>query len=167
MSSIDYDLLRGEAGGEPPAGLYDAYLMRAALVTTDKGTSLVAEWQTLSGTGYYWTAWFGFTPQRMQFTQEFLDGVGIDRHTLTDDERFEQELSQIQGSVYQVRVESKNGYLNTFVLDSAQVQQQLSDIPADVSDLPSSAPPPGPAPTPVGAGVGAQQALPADDDIPF
>lgn len=166
MTSIDYDALRGQSGGDPLDGIHEAYLMRAALVDTSQGSRLVTEWQTFNEPRYYWTTWFGFEGNRLQFTQEFLDALGIDRATLMNDDAFESELSKVQGTVYQVRTEAGAAWINTYVEDAAQVAAQ-TDLPIDTADLPPTPPPPG-APTPAGVGAGTQNQSPADDDdIPF
>lgn len=148
-SDIDYGLLRSNDGGEPPEGMHEPYLARAALVETDKGTLLVSEWQVPGS--YYWTAWHGFAPDRIRFTQEYLDGLGVDRSTITDDEEFERALSEVIGTVFRVRTErSKGGYLNTYVEAAAEPDIPLPDFEEG---------------QPAGVGAGVQQA--SDDDIPF
>src|SRR5881409_359570 len=49
--------LGGQSGGEPADGTHNAYLLRAALVETSKGSALVTEWQTMDEPRYYWTTW--------------------------------------------------------------------------------------------------------------
>lgn len=164
MSPIDYDALRGNAGGEPPDGLHNAYLMSARHVETSKGDRIVTDWQTFEDPRYYWTTWFNFDAG-LKYTQEFLDALGADRSSITDDDILELELSKVTGLRYQVRTEAGAAWVNTTVEDvwSPEVEQRQADIPADVSDLPAGPPPGAGAPAPVG--VGAQQSL--DDDIPF
>jgi hypothetical protein len=148
--------------------LHDAYLMRARLQTGSRDF-IVTEWQV---GGFYWESLNGFEGARMRFTQDLLDGLGIDRRTLTDDDRLEAALAACQGSRYRVRVERNGSFVNTYVEGDA-MQAQLGDIPADTSGLPPvSAGPAQAAPPPQMALTGAGNAPPpaADDDlddIPF
>lgn len=152
MTNINYDLLRGESGGEPPDGIHQAYLARAALVETSKGDALVTEWQTVGDSPYYWTTWFSFEGRRMGFTQDFLDSVGIGRANLTDDDALEAALHAITGNRFQVRTQAGAAWINTYVEDSPQQQLVEPDVPIDAVE---------PTPEPVAA------AAAADDDIPF
>jgi hypothetical protein len=161
MSDIDYGLLAGNAGGEPTDGIYAAMLVRLELVHTQSGSRLVSEWQVSTGTPYYWTTWFGFAANRIGVTQDFLDGLGVDRSKVTDDESFEMALHQVVGRLYEVRTESWSGGVNTFieaVVDASAARAPIEDELAPVtSGLPDVTP----------AAVG-QSALPIDDDdIPF
>lgn len=157
MTDIDYDALRGETGGDPPDGMHDASLVRAAIVETQNGTRLVTEWQISHPTPYYWTAWHGFDGQRLNWTQEYLDGLGVDRATITDDDALTEQLENVTGIVYEVRVQSKNGFLNTYVEGPAAARQESLDLPIATDDLP-----------PAGvASAAAPTTDPADDDIPF
>jgi hypothetical protein len=160
MTQINYDLLRGGSGGEPPDGLHTANLVVAKLLELPSGDRLVTEWQSSNGREpYYWTTWHGFEGNRINITQEFLDGLGVERSAITDDAAFEQALERVQGVTYEVRTSAWSGGINTFVEDvrvPAGVQDELG---TDASDLPASAPPQS----------GGQPAPPvtADDDIPF
>lgn len=158
MSTIDYDALRGETGGDPPDGIHEVWLARAALVSTRKGPALVTEWQTVGDPPYYWSTWFGFEPNRMQFTQAFLDSVHIDRAKVTDDDAFEEELHRITGQQFRVRTKAGASWVNTDVLDA----NLLDDLPVDTSDLPAPQAPPTER-----AGVGVQGKLDDDNTIPF
>jgi hypothetical protein len=160
MTTIDYDALRGASGGEPLDGIHTAYLMRAELVETAKGPALVSEWQTMREPRYYWTTWFGFEGTRLKFTQEFLDSLGVDRAHITDDELFENALRGVVGTEYQVRTEAGGSWVNTYVIDKAEVQRSM-DAPIDTSGLPQQTEMVGR--EPVAAGIG----VPDDDDIPF
>lgn len=154
MTSIDYNLLSGQSGGDPEDGIHTARLLRAALVETSRGTSLVTEWQTLQDPLYYWTTWFGFEANRISFTQEFLDAVGIDRSKMTDDGAFEMALSEVEGNTYEVRTQAGASWVNTYVQEPV-----TPDVPIDTGGLPE------PTSEPVMAGGGSTDA--ADDDIPF
>jgi hypothetical protein len=163
MSDIDYGLLAGNAGGEPTDGIYAAMLVRLELVHTQSGSRLVSEWQVSAGTPYYWTTWFGFAANRIGVTQDFLDGLGVDRSRITDDESFELALHQVVGRMYEVRTESWSGGVNTFIESvvgsagsSARPPSMDDDLAPDTRGLPDLTP----------ASVG-QAALPDDDDIPF
>jgi hypothetical protein len=165
MTDIDYSALRSALGGDPPDGMHQATLVRAAIVETSGGSRLVTEWQTVTGTPYYWTVWHGFEGPRLQWTQEYLDGLGLDRSKITSDEAFDVELENARGVDYDVRVETRNGYLNTYVEGPAANVQERLDLPIASDDLP-----PAPAAEPAPAAVGASTAAssdPADDDIPF
>jgi hypothetical protein len=154
MSDIDYDALRGGDGGLPEDGLHRAYLARAALAETSRGSMLVTEWQTTTNPPSYWQTWFGFNGQRLRFTQELLDALGIDRGKLMDDDALQAALDSVQGTVYQIRTERwGDSGVNTYVLDST-AQAQLTDVPIETEDLPV-------------AGVAASAAAAEDDDIPF
>jgi hypothetical protein len=168
MTSIDYSLLGGNgAGGDPPEGLHTAYLAVAKLLELPSGDRLVTEWQVPGS--YYWTSWHGFEPNRISVTQEYLDGLGIDRKTITDDDAFENALASVQGQTYSVRTAAWSGGINTFVEDALGSSQARSgalsgasaqasadvDVPIDASGLP--APPE----------QGAQVVLPDIDDVPF
>ena len=157
-SDINYALLAGGEGGEPPDGTHTALLVVAKLLDLPNGSKLVTEWQSVNGAApYYWSTWHGFAPTRIAITQEFLDGLGIDRKTITDDVAFEAALDNVQGVTYRVSTSAWSGGTNTFIEDvsvPASVAAQRSvDVPIDDADLVTT-----PAP-----------ALPdiPDDDIPF
>lgn len=158
----DYDALRGETGGLPPDGLHDAWLDRAALVDTRNGEMLVTEWRSTGDPLYMWSTWFGFEGQRLSFTLDFLDSLGIDRSGLADvnGKRLEDALDDRLGTVYAVRTAQwgNGGGVNVTIEDSAQ---QTLDVAASevTEDLPVDAPGD---PVEVGAGTD-----PDDDDIPF
>jgi hypothetical protein len=158
MSPIDYDALRGSAGGEPPDGIHKALLMVAKLVETGSGsTMLVTEWQVGGLTPYYWTTWFGFEGARMGFTQEFLDSLGVDRSQITDDDAFGMALLHVQGETFAVRTSAWSGGINTYVEEAPDTSQtSLDDAPIDTAGLPEVS-----TAEPVAAGAG------VDDDIPF
>jgi hypothetical protein len=154
MTTIDYQALRGEVGGDPAEGTYLAYLARASLVETKNGsTMLVTEWQTMDPP-HYWTAWFGFDGKRLPHTQELLDGLGIDRQTVTDDDAFEVALQGAEGRKYTVQITAWSGGVNT-VVQSAAVPAYESDAPVDTEGLP-------PAQEPAAA-----LQFGGDNDIPF
>jgi hypothetical protein len=155
MTGIDYDALRGQSGGEPPDGLHTAYLMRAELVETSRGDRMVTEWQTMSEPRYYWTTWFGFDGQRLSFTQEFLDALGVDRNRITDDALLEQALSNCVGLEYEVRTDAGASWVNTYVEGAVS-----PDVPIDTTGLGQATPAPQ---EPVTVPAGAV----SDEDIPF
>ena len=137
MTNINYDLLRGERGGEPPDGIHAAYLAAARLVETDKGDALVTEWQTVGDEPYYWTTWFGFAANRIAFTQEFLESVGIKYADISDDDAMEAALAVITGNRFQVRTKAGAAWINTFVQGPqlGQQQQLEPDVPVDTAGL--------------------------------
>lgn len=175
MSSINYSLLGGDASESTPTdGIYAAYLMAARLQTSANGDFLVTEWQAGS---YWWETLFGFTSRRMSITQEFLDGLGVDRSHITDDDAFRLAIAKAAGQVYNVRVEVNGNFVNTYIESpgpqpspppaaGGRGQEALaglasnrsfdSDIPAADEDLPDA----------VGVGAAAPHE-PEDDDIPF
>jgi hypothetical protein len=163
---IDYDALRGATGGPPPDGEHDAYLDRAALVDTRNGSMLVTEWKTRGEEFYAWTTWFGFEGQRMGFTQDFLDQLGIDRSTLTSDDALTDALEARVGLLYRCATEAwgSAGGINVEVLGEAG-QQRLdsrADAPIDTGGLgPTEYERVGAEHVEVGAGAA------DDDDIPF
>jgi hypothetical protein len=174
MSDIDYDLLSGSAGGDPPEGWKGpAKLIRAA--RAGNPTALVTEWSSAGGDPpYYWTTWFGFSATRIAVTQELLDALGVDRAKIVAgrsqeerDEALDSELYFAVDKVYDVRVDHWAKGVNTYVdgrsiepraIAAPPAQTTLGDeIPVDGEDLP-----------PVEVGVGATAASePDDDDIPF
>lgn len=161
MSQINYDLLGGGTGGDPPEGIYEAYLCVAKIVETSKGDALVTEWQVNNPGPYYWTAWHGFEANRINITQDYLDGLGVDRAAAfrgdtqeQRDEAFGAALEACQGHHYQVRITTWSGGVNTFIDHEVVIGVPVSDIPADTADLPEP------------AAVGAVAAIP-DDDVPF
>lgn len=168
--SIDYDQLSPDTPDptEPPAGIHDALLQRASLVDTSNGQSIVTEW---TAERWWWTAWFGFEPNRLRWTIEFLDAVGLDRRAIAnarDDTVFQQMLDGIVGDTFRVQIERKGKYTNTYVLTpltSRQQQLEETDVPIDVGGLPE---PVAAAREPQTAAVGAAASAPVDDeDIPF
>jgi hypothetical protein len=165
MSEINYGALRGEVETAPPAGMYDAYLIRARL-QTGRQDFVVTEWQA---DRFYWETLYGFTASRMQFTQDALDGLKVDRSKLTSDDDLEAQLADASGHVYRVRVERNGAFVNTYIEGGTSPEP---DVPVDTSGLPevSASPPPSPPPQPAlaGAGTGPPSATPDDDDdIPF
>ena len=176
MSGINYAQLAG--GGEsaqPPNGMHRAFLMRARLQTGAQDF-VVTEWQAGA---YWWETLYGFTASRIGFTQDALDGLGIDRAKITDDDALEAALYAAQGAEYRVRVEQNGRFTNTYIEGAASVGQPSfdSDIPADTTGLPDASEPPpsglfvtdGPRQTALaGAGAGPPTAPDDDlDDIPF
>lgn len=154
---IDFEALRGEVGGDPPDGVYNATLQRAKLVDTRNGEMLVTEWQVDDPGPYYWTAWHGFEPNRMSWTQEYLDGLGVDRGKLTDEDELTDALNAVLGERFELRTEVKSGFLNTYVEGPATgsgTQTSLDDVPIDAADFEPARVADGPPD-------------PDDDDIPF
>lgn len=123
MSSINYGALAGGESTQPPNGMHRAYLMRARLQTGAQDF-IVTEWQAGP---YWWETLYGFTPQRLQFTQDALDGLGIDRAKITDDDALEDALALAQGSEYRVRVEVNGRFTNTYVEGAAVAGQPSFD----------------------------------------
>jgi hypothetical protein len=165
MSSINYGALRGESETAPPAGMYDAFLVRARL-QTGRADFIVTEWQA---DRFYWETLYGFTTSRMQFTQDALDGLKVDRSTLTSDDDLEAQLADAAGHVYRVRVERNGIFVNTYIEGSAHAVEP--DVPVDASDLPdvvarTLAPPPMTQPALTGAGPPSTPVA-EEDDIPF
>jgi hypothetical protein len=135
---IDYEALRGGVTtGVPDNGSHTARLERAARLELDKGPSLVTEW---SENGLWWTSWNRFNAQAMPYTQQLLDGLGVDRSTLMDDDKFDAALAEVQGMLYLVHTDAKQGdkgdmwFINTYV-DGRAVPAQI-DMPVDTKDLP-------------------------------
>jgi hypothetical protein len=145
VSDIDYNALGSGGGGEPPDGVYRATLIRAKLVETANGWRMVTEWQVGGLTPYYWATWFGFEGPRMAFTQEFLDGLGIDRAQITDDVAFEAALDDACGRDYTVRTSAWSGGINVYPEAAVEnPQTSLDDVPIDTDGLPEvSQPTPG------------------------
>jgi hypothetical protein len=139
---------------EPPPGIFDAILQRADVVETNSGSAIVTEWTAASaGSSYWWTAWFGFDTNRLKFTIDFLDAVGLDRRRIAQeasDEALKQMLSGIVGDTYRVKIERKGAYTNTYVLAELNSRQQTleveqpvgPDAPIDTRELPEPVPVP-------------------------
>lgn len=136
--TVDYEALRGGVTtGVPENGSHTARLERAKLWEGDRGSQLITEW---SENGLWWTSWNRFDAQGMQFTQELLDGLGIDRSKITDDDEFEAALNEVEGILYLVRTTAKEGsqsgkwFINTYC-DGPAVPEQM-DMPVDTEGLP-------------------------------
>lgn len=137
---VDYEALRsGASTGVPEDGAHTARLERARLYEGEKGSQLITEW---SESGLWWTSWNRFDGQGMPFTQALLDGLGVDRSTLTDDDAFEDALAQAQGALYLVTTSAKQGnqgdrwFINTYVDGKAvPVQSELGEV---VEELPAA-----------------------------
>jgi hypothetical protein len=167
--SVDYDRLRGEGGDvadHPPDGLHVARLERAVLQDTKRGMQVLTEWSDPNN--LMWTSWNRFDADQfgMPKTQKLLDGLGVDRSQLTDDDALSQALADVEGGTYQVRTESRQGnqgdkwFTDTFIEQPIVGRQQsLTDIPADTTGLREPAPQGGKAKS------GASDF--DDDDIPF
>ena len=159
MSSINYAALAG-GGTEPPEGMHDAYLIRARLQIGQRDF-VVTEWQAGP---FYWETLFGFEGQRMQFTQDALDGLGIDRSTVTNDDELEAELARVQGSQFRVRVTRNGRFVNTDIVGAATRPAQTPPAQTDIP-LPDVSAPPEPAQASL---VGPNGASDDDlEDIPF
>ena len=132
MSDINFDLLRGSEVGLPPDGIHTADLIVAKVVDLESGSKLVTEWGNPE-TNYYWTSWNAFAANRIVFTQELLDGLGVDRAKITDDSELAVELERVQGQTYQVRTSAWSGGINTYIEGR---QQSLDDLGTDTEGLP-------------------------------
>lgn len=166
MSPVDYDALAGNAGsGVPADGTHTARLERAALLETDNGSRLITEW---SANGTWWESWNRFDGRGMSFTQDLLDGLGVDRSKVTNDDEMGDELSHAEGDTYRVRTESKRGSQGDRWFTSTYIEARVeggtpppprpepeSDAPADTAGLPAP-----------GASAPANDLF-GDDDIPF
>ena len=162
---INYEALRtGSLNVEnPDDGQHTARLERAALVSTSNGERLVTEWIDMQGPAQ-WTSWNRFDEMGLSYTNELLDGLGVDRTILTDDDSFTAELDRVTGTVYDIRTASQLGsrgdgrvFVTTYVNGRNEgVQEALDvDVPVDRSDLQ----PPG--------GSAASKVSHNTDDIPF
>jgi hypothetical protein len=146
---IDYEALRpGAKAGMPEDGSYTARLEKATLNDYDQ---LVTEW---SADELWWESRNRFEGQSLQFTNEFLDGLGVDRSLIADmadDDHFRRMLAEVQGNSYHVRVVVNHGQSRTFYntyVDGPVVSPQ-SELGED--------------PVAVEAAAGGGQ----DDDVPF
>jgi hypothetical protein len=165
-SDINYDLLGGQAGGEPSEGTYQATLIRAQVIDTSKGSSLITEWSTSENPAYYWSTWFGFSANRITVTNEFLDAIGVDRASImrggTQDERDEELTRQLwtaTNQAYTVEVTKWSGGVNTKVVAAPAPDVSIDQTAMWEAPIQSGGPP-----APVGAGAGGRS---EDDDIPF
>jgi hypothetical protein len=116
---------------------------------------LVTEWKTRGEDFYAWTTWFGFEGQRMAFTQDFLDQLGVDRSSITDDDALTDALEARIGLLYRCATSAwgSGGGINVELLGRAGQQRLTADVPIDESDVVRETVPP--------------SGDPADDDIPF
>lgn len=140
---IDFDALRGERGSQqvPDDGLHTARLERIVIHESDRGESLITEWS--DDQNVQWTSWNRFDASGLPYTQDLLDGLGVDRRKLTD-ENLADALARCEGSTYQVRTSSKRGsqgdrwFINTYIEQPLSRPDATlgSDIPADTSGLP-------------------------------
>jgi hypothetical protein len=171
--AVDYGKLRGEGGAvadHPADGLHIARLERAVLQDTKRGQQVLTEWSDPDNV--MWTSWNRFDPDQfgMPRTQKLLDGLGVDRAKLTDDDALSQALADVEGGTYQVRTQSRKAerrlgdeadkwFTDTFVEQTVSGRQQaLTDIPADTTGLRE----------PAAQGATAKPASDFDDDdIPF
>jgi hypothetical protein len=146
--SIDYAALASRSGGVPEDGLHTARLDRAHLHNSDKGSQLITEWQEVGvDVPCFWTSWNRFDSSGLTFTQDFLDGLGVDRSTITDDDEFTDALIAVEHRVYEVTTKSNRGrdgdrwFTSTYVEGpgdtprDAPAQQVLTDVPIDASDM--------------------------------
>jgi len=163
---IDFAALRGEddaaTAGVPTDGDHAARLERAVLHDGDRGTQLITEWS--DERNLMWTSWNRFDGQGLKYTQELLDGLGVDRQSVMDDAQLAQELAAVEGRHYRVRTQSKQGrngdrwFTNTYV-DGPAVPVE-PDVPVDTRGLPAESPA-------VTTADYAAQDLFGDEDIPF
>ena len=141
--AIDYEALRGDSAGGvvPDDGTHTARLERAVLRDTANGERLITDWSSEECS--LWTSWNRFDPQGLPYTQQLLDGLGIDRKKITADDELSEALERVEGATFQVRTESRQGsqgdrwFTSTYIEQViAGRQEQLSDIPADTAGLP-------------------------------
>lgn len=160
---VNFAALRGDApaADHPADGLHVARLERAQLYDGDRGAQLITEWSDENN--LMWTSWNRFDGPGLKYTQDLLDGLGIDRSQVTE-ETFGRELARAEGGTYQVRTKSREGrdkwFTDTYVEQPLEGRaQRSSEIPADTRGLPDEerAVAPG----------GAAADLFGDDDIPF
>jgi hypothetical protein len=171
MSSIDFDALKGASTrGVPEDGLHIARLERISFYEGDKGTQLITEWSNEANVT--WTSWNRFDETGLSFTQELLDGLGVDRSKWNPDE-FQDEVEKAVGGTYQVRTDSRRGrqgdkwFTNTYIEQAiagrqermatgsgAAPRQPEPDVPIDTQGLPER-------------GNAPDADLFGDDDIPF
>lgn len=136
---IDYEALRGGVvTGVPDNGSHTARLERAKLWEGDKGSQLITEWS--NDKNVMWTSWNRFDANGLPYTQDLLDGLGIDRSKITDDDKLEAALNEAEGRMYSVRTDSKQGsqgdrwFINTYVDGPAVAEQP--ELPVDAEGLP-------------------------------
>ena len=151
--TIDFDKLRGDksAADEIPAdGDHIARLERAVVVDTKRGEQIVTEWSNQANV--MWTSWNRFDSSGMPYTQDLLDGLGIDRRKVTEDS-LSDELARCEGGTYQVSTEANEGsqggrwFINTYVRQPLRAGQTPPppdaqvvppDVPVDTAGLPTA-----------------------------
>ena len=109
---------------------------------------------------HYWESVQGTSGRGKQLAHELLMALGVDLGKLEGWDALADELAVREGSIYEVRVERRGDFLNTFIEGKPQgVQERMavpagaastSDVPIDTADFERRSPPP-----------------PDDDDIPF
>jgi hypothetical protein len=162
---IDYQALKtgSMASVLPDDGEHAGRLERAQLVHTQNGPRLVTEWSQANGTAQ-WTSWNRFDESGLSYTIELLDGLGVDRAAVNNDEQLDAELERAVDQVFDVRTSSQAGsrgdgrvFVSTYVTGRNQGIQDALDgvLPVDTSDLPP----------PVSAGSKVHED--DDDKIPF
>lgn len=140
MTPIDYQALRSGTTAHPPDGAHVAVLNRAKLVDTSNGERLVTEWQTQDD-AHYWDSWNRFDGTGISYTQELLQGLGIDLAAVKDDDSLTEQLSRVEGGVFEVRTQSNQGsqgdrwFTNTYV-DARAGELVPQDVPIDTGGLP-------------------------------
>jgi hypothetical protein len=151
--SDDFDQFKNSGdGGEPPDGEHMATLVRAKVGESRKtgATLIIIEWQTLD-LAFYWTVFRGVAGSQGTHTHKLLDALGIDMDNLGSWDELGDELAQVEGNDYLVKVRRNGEFLNTDVLEKpTSVQTQI---------------PVGPQPSVNTAGPAS--AVFDDDDIPF
>jgi hypothetical protein len=131
-------MLRGEkaiATDTPADGTYTARLERAERRDASGMEKLVTEWS--AGEGLWWSSWRDLElnprfPQGLQLALELLDGLGVDRSQITDDDAvLDQMLSLAEGNYYEVRTESREYGGRTFIdtyIESRIVDDELGTL---------------------------------------
>jgi hypothetical protein len=140
---IDFDALRGDSAdaGVPADGVHTARLERVVLRETANGERLITDWSSEECS--LWTSWNRFDPQGMSYTQDLLDGLGIDRKQMTTEDGLSDALATKEGGTYQVRTSSQKGsqgdrwFTSTYIEQAiAGRQETLDELAADTRGLP-------------------------------
>lgn len=147
---IDYNALQsGQATIEAPTdGEHIAHLERAAIVSTNNGERLVTEWAG-ANENVQWTSWNRFDETGLSYTVELLDGLGVDRAAISNDDSFVDALDACVQNIYDVTTKSQMGskgdrvFTTTYVKGRATSYQEALEVdaPADTSDLPRAGSP--------------------------
>ena len=142
---MSFDDFKSADGGEPPDGIHTARLDTASTFESNAGNRLIkTAWWTTDRV-HYWESVQGTSGRGKQLAHELLMALGVDLGKLEGWDALADELAVREGSIYEVRVERRGDFLNTFIEGKPQgVQERMavpagaastSDVPIDTADF--------------------------------